>query len=116
MGKYPTVPVTVKRASKGVTDAYNVKHDVLGEPEQHMCLVSPGASEDFDGSRPDGARVAYTVITPKTLTGSLKGAHVSVPGDSAEYRVIGDPKPYPHGSLPAGWPFDRKFEVEHAEG
>jgi hypothetical protein len=57
-------------------------------------LVAVGSTSDTGGeNRPDGVRVAYTLVFPKAYAASLRGCQVRVPDDPVWYAVDGDPKP-----------------------
>lgn len=73
-------------------------------------LVAPGGREDVsDSNRPDGSRVAWQLHFPKSFTGSLRGAEVSVRG--LEFaRVVGDPHPYTVSNTPGRWNYPAELE------
>jgi hypothetical protein len=78
-------------------------------------LVSPGATNDLEASRPEGVTVAYTLHFPKTFNGSLEGCIVTLPAPWAgDYRVIGDPRSYIDANCPTPW--HTPVEVERAHG
>ena len=78
-------------------------------------LVQPGACEDLDAARPEGVRVSLTLHFPKTWTGDLRGAKVTLDGRWAgDYMVVGDPKPYDDANCPTPW--DMPVEVEAVDG
>lgn len=75
-------------------------------------VVHPGATSDvFDGTRPDGARVAFTLGFPKTFTASLRGCRVIVRG--VECAVIGDPHPLTAESVPGPWNYTAEVATVH---
>lgn len=77
-------------------------------------LVAPGARTDVvDSNRPDGVEVAWTLHFPKTFSGSLRGASVSVRGEP-KARVIGDPKPFTLANTPTRW--HMPVELERVDG
>lgn len=98
-----------------------VTYDGLGEPSYgddrreyiEDVVVYPGPTSDLDASRPQGAKVAYTLCIPKSYAGgSLKGLSVEVRGRT--YRVVGDPQRYTAANTP--WDWDLTAEVEDVEG
>lgn len=65
-------------------------------------VVHPGATSDvLEGTRPDGARVAFTLGFPKGFYGPLRGCRVVVRG--VECAVIGDPHPLTGANVPGPW-------------
>lgn len=77
-------------------------------------LVSPGATDDLEASRPEGVKVEYTLHFPKTYTGTLEGCIVSLPSPwSGDYRVIGDPRPYIDANTPTKWHLPVEVEAAH---
>lgn len=81
----------------------------------HGVLVSPGATDDLEASRPEGAEVAYTLHFPKAFSDSLEGCIVTLPAPWAgDYRVIGDPHPYMAANTPTPW--HMAVEVEAVYG
>lgn len=80
----------------------------------HDVLVSPGATSDLEASRPEGVRVAYTLHFPKSYTGTLEGATVTLPAPwTGVYRVIGDPREYIDANTPTPWHMPVEVEVAH---
>ena len=78
-------------------------------------LVCPGATEDLEASRPDGAKVAFTLHFPKAYTKSLEGCSVELPEPwGGTYRVVGAPAPYMGANTPGAW--HMPVEVEEAHG
>ena len=78
-------------------------------------LVEPGATEFLEASRPEGAKVAYTLHFPKTFDGSLEGCEIELPEPWAgAYRVVGEPGRYMRENTPTRWYFP--VEVERAYG
>lgn len=94
--------------------------DELGEPigdgesrqEVANVVVVPGATADLDASRPDGARVAYTLGFPKDFCGGLRGCDVEVRGE--RHRVVGDPRRLTPANTPGPW--NLTVEVEAVDG
>ena len=76
-------------------------------------LVAPGSqSNAVDNIRPDGIEVALTLYFPRTFTGTLRGAIITVRGE--DYKVIGDPIPYNGGLTPTRW--NLVAECERGDG
>lgn len=77
-------------------------------------LVAPGPLADMpDSVRPTGTLIAWNLHFPKTFSGNLRGALVSVRGlDPAE--VVGDPHPYTLENTPTDWWLP--VELRRAEG
>ena len=99
---------------EGLDRFNNVVYGMTGSDVDNV-LVSPGATELLEASRPEGVSVDYTLHFPKAFTGSLEGCTVTLPEPwSGTYKVIGDPKPYIDGNTPTSW--DRPVEVEVAHG
>lgn len=77
-------------------------------------LVAPGSAADVtENARPDGTTIAWTLYFPKTFTGPLRGAKVSVRGE-APAAVVGDPKPYRLEATPTEW--NMTVELERTDG
>lgn len=75
-------------------------------------LVTPGPRDDIDDSaRPAGVRVMWSLMWPKTFTGSLAGCRVIVRG-SEPLKIIGDPQPF--ASAPTRW--NRPSEAGRIDG
>ena len=78
-------------------------------------LVQPGSNDDLDSSRPEGVKVALTLHFPKTWTGRMRGARVTLGGRwEGTYSVIGDPVPYMESNCPTRW--NMPVEVEAVDG
>ena len=107
--------VTVNRPYQTGTDRFeNIVYGMTGESVGNV-LIAPGSTELLDASRPEGAKVAYSLHFPKGYTGSLDGCTVTLPSPwSGTYKVIGDPRPYMDANTPTSW--DRPVEVEAAHG
>lgn len=109
------VQVTVKSPTQGQPDRFGNATYTYASATVDDVLVSPGATQDLEASRPEGATAAYTLHFPKTFTGSLEGCIVTLPAPWAgEYRVIGDPRPYIDANTPTRW--HTPVEVEAAHG
>lgn len=77
-------------------------------------LVAPGPRADItDAERPEGTVVAWNLHFPKTYSGSLRGARVSVRGGEP-CKVVGDPQPYTLANTPTRWWMPA--ELERADG
>lgn len=77
-------------------------------------LVSPGATEDLEASRPEGVSVAYTLHFPKTFADGLEGCKVVLPAPWAgTYRVVGNPGPYIDADTPTKWHMPVEVEAAH---
>lgn len=77
-------------------------------------LVAPGPRTDLaESARPEGVEVRFTLHFPKTFTGELRGAAISVRGEEP-LRVIGSPRPYTRGNCPTRW--HMPVEVGRADG
>lgn len=82
----------------------DIGEPTYGEPEREEvagCLVVPGATADLDASRPNGARVAYTVHFPKGYARGLRGCSLVVRGEQLE--VVGDPQRHGPANVPGPW-------------
>lgn len=108
------VTVTVKAPVYGEPDRFGDLTKTYTESQVGNVLVSPGSTSLLDASRPEGARVAYTLHFPKTFTGSLEGCIVTLPSPWAgDYRVIGDPRPYIDANTPTEWHTPAEVEAAH---
>lgn len=77
-------------------------------------LVSPGATNDLEASRPEGVTVAYTLHFPRTFADSLEGCEITLPAPwTGTYRVIGDPRPYMDENTPTAWHMPVEVEACH---
>lgn len=109
------IPVTVTRKIKTGVDRLNNATFATSTETVDDVLVSPGATDDLEASRPEGVTVAYTLQFPKTYQAPLEGCEITLPAPwGGTYRVIGDPRPYMHDNTPTRW--DRPVEVEAAHG
>lgn len=105
--------VVVKRRMRSGTGPGNtpIYEDV--ETPVDNVLIAPGARQDVvDSNRPDGTEVAWNLSFPKTFTGSLRNAKISVYGE--DFEVIGDPRPYPNHLTPTAW--NLPVEVRRTDG
>lgn len=77
-------------------------------------LVAPGPRTDIiESNRPEGTEIQWTLHFPKTFTGSLRGASISVRGGEP-LGVVGDPQPYTLENTPTRW--HMPVEVTRADG
>lgn len=106
--------VTVHRRSRVGSNAHNQPVYEWAEESVDNVLVSPGPREDLpEVARPDGTTVAWTLHFPKTFSGSLRGARISVRGE-APALVVGDPKPFTAENTPGDW--NMPVEVQRTDG
>nr|WP_314638665.1 hypothetical protein [uncultured Olsenella sp.] len=104
-------PVTVTRRRQAVDDLGEVVSESL-EEERVTCVVTPGPTSDLDASRPEGAKVAFSLGFPRGYGKSLRGCLVDVRGE--RYEVVGDPRPYDERNVPGPWTMT--VEVAAVEG
>lgn len=93
--------VCVIRPTEGTDE---LGEPIEGEPTRETVenvLVTPGATQDMEASRPDGIEVAFTLGFPKTYTESLRGCFVEVRGNT--YEVIGSPEAYTPENISGLW-------------
>lgn len=109
------VDVTVLRPVPGPADRFgNATRAGHVSTVMEDALVAPGASEQFEASRPEGVRVAFTLHVPKTWTESLEGCEIVVPGpQGGTFRVVGDWLPYIDANTPTRWHGSVELEVAH---
>lgn len=109
------ISVTVRTPHGTELDRFGNEQYLYDEQIISDVLVEPGATESFESSRPEGARVAYTLHFPKTFNGSLEGCEVELPNPwGGRYRVIGNPGRYMDANTPTRW--NMPVEVERAYG
>lgn len=109
------VSVTVHSPSSTETDRFGNPIVTFADETVNDVLVSPGATQDLEASRPDGVKVAYTLHFPKTFTGALEGCEITLPDPWAgRYRVVGAPGRYIDANTPTRW--NMPVEVEAAHG
>ena len=107
--------VVVRTPQATEADRFGNEQYYFIETVVENVLVAPGATESLEASRPEGARVAYTLHFPKSFDGLLEGCEVVLPPPwDGVYRVIGNPMPYMEGLCPTRW--NRTVEVEVAHG
>lgn len=93
------------------TDGFGMPKWADGDPiDVDNVLVAPGpaadASEDL---RPDGVRIVYTLLWPKTYGGPpLDNLKIEVRGELLD--VVGAPRPFDPSACPTAW----NMEVEVA--
>lgn len=106
--------VTVERFITSGSNAHNQGTGTWTPETVDDVLVAPGPRTDIpDVERPAGTIVAYTLHFPKTFTGVLRGARVTVRGEPG-FEVIGDPRPYTGENTPTRW--HMPVEVKRADG
>lgn len=96
--------VTVVSKVQTGTDRFNepIYSEVLNDV--HNVVIQRGESSDLDATRPEGARVDFTLHFPKTYTGDLRGAEIVLYGEfSGRYRIVGEPYPYMRENTPTPW-------------
>lgn len=98
---YPTVTLHVRRVGSTARDRFGNDSPAYVEEEVAGCLIAPGAPSDLGADRPESAVVAATAHFPTGYAASLKGGYVRY--RDTWLRVIGDPKPYPDGTVPGPW-------------
>jgi hypothetical protein len=95
--------VVVHRRTQSGTNSHNQPIYTTETEIVENVLVAPGAAADVvENARPDGTTIAWTLYFPKAFAGSLRGARISVRGETPA-PVIGDPKPYPDEATPTDW-------------
>jgi len=94
-------------------DGYNMPVVTETQATVGNVLVAPGPRSDLGAERPDADRIAWTLHFPKTFTGSLAGARVSVRGGEP-LEVVGDPQPYTDANTPGDW--NRPVELLGVDG
>jgi len=102
--------VAVERRTQAGTDRLGNPVWEWSDPVEVDALVAPATSDEMGAERPDGESVDMTVAVPSTLTGSLRGARVTLRGRAM--RVVGDPEPVTGSPLP----FDRIVDCRWADG
>ena len=108
--------VSVMLRDRTSRDAFGNDAEAYGEPvDVPNVLVQRGKCAELDSTRPEGVDVVLTLHFPKTWTGRLRGALVSLDGEYAgTYRVVSDPMPYQPELCPTDW--DMPVEVEAVDG
>ena len=109
------VPVTVARKLASGTDRFGNATYATSTETVDDVLVSPGATDGLEASRPEGVEVAYTLHFPKAYQAPLEGCEIALPAPwGGSYRVVGDPGPYIDANTPTRW--NRPVEVEASHG
>ena len=109
-----TVKVKVPVGLTGTTRFGNANETMSTWETVANVLVSPGATDDLEASRPKGVEVAYTLHFPKGYDTVLEGAIVELPAPWAGvYRVVGDPRPYMDANCPTPWHLPVEVEAAH---
>lgn len=109
-----TVSVELRRRSS--RDSFgNTVEEYENPVDVANVLVTPGACEDLNSTRPEGVKVALTLHMPKEWASRMRGARVSLSGPwDGVYRVVGDPMPYMDENCPTAW--HMPVEVERTDG
>ena len=108
------VEVVVKTPTEGSPDRFGNATYAFTSQTVADVLVSPGATQELEASRPEGVAVAYTLHFPKSFTDTLEGCIVTLPAPWAgDYRVIGDPRPYIGADTPTRWHLPVEVEAAH---
>lgn len=95
-----TVHVSV--VERGGNDRLGVPSRTYAEPVAvHNVVVVPSTANEISYERPDGVLVTYTLHFPRGFAEDLRGALVTVRGET--YKVIGDPHPYTESNVRGPW-------------
>lgn len=110
------ITASVELRVRDARDAFGNDVEAYAAPvDVSPVLVTPGACAELDSVRPEGVVVAFTAHFPKTWTGSLRGAQVTLPAPwGGPYKVVGDPKPYMPQNTPTPW--NMPVELEAVDG
>lgn len=98
--------VRVRQLVAGTADAFGNASRSYGEPtEVPGAWFSPtGTSDAIEDGRPDGLASTVNVYVPKERPAiEWRGALVALDGESFEWRVVGDPMPYPAAMTPGAY-------------
>lgn len=99
--------VSVTVSTPTVLGVDRLNNPIYGAPSTATVdnvLISPGATADLEAARPEGVSVDYTLHFPKTFTGDLEGATVTLPAPwTGVYKVVGKPTPYILANTPTPW-------------
>lgn len=108
------VAVTVSSPSSTSTDRFGNPVITWTDTTVNNVLVSPGATSDLEAARPEGVTVDYTLHFPKSFTGSLEGAKVTLPQPwTGVYHVIGAPGAYIDANTPTAWHMPVEVTAAH---
>lgn len=102
---HPVVTLFVMKRSKGEVDRLG-NEIVSWEATESVngCLFAPGAPQDLESQRPEGVKITATAHFPNGYSENLQGALISL--DNKNWlEVIGNPMPYPKGTVPGKWSF-----------
>lgn len=106
--------VTVVWHVAGVEDAHGNATTTTTTQTVDDVLVAPGPRTDLPVTdHPDGTVVAFNLHFPKTFSGSLRGATITIRGEPG-FKVIGDPRPYTTENTPTRW--HMPVEVKRGDG
>lgn len=104
--------VTLQRSVEVGRNSRNEPRYEWQDADVDDVIVTPGQRDDIDDSaRPAGVRVFWSLIWPKTFTGSLAGCRVIIRGGEP-LKIIGDPQPFAHA--PTRW--NRPSEAGRTDG
>lgn len=94
--------VAVQHVIGTTRDRLGVEVPTYGEPVYvpNVAIV-PATLDETDYLRPDGIRVTYTLHFPRGYSQDLRGARVTVRGET--FKVVGDPKPYTESNVRGPW-------------
>ena len=105
--------VAVEHVIGTTKDRLNVDVPVYGEPVNvPNVVIVPFTLDETGYLRPDGIRVTYTLHFPRGYTQDLRGARVTVRGET--YRVVGEPHPYTESNVRGLWTMP--VQVGRADG
>jgi hypothetical protein len=106
--------VVVERPVETGRDAHNEPIVEWVSESVADVLVAPGPRADIsDAMRPVGTVVEWNLHFPKSWSGSLRGARISVRG-GVPCGVVGDPQPFTLENTPTRWWLP--VEVSRADG
>lgn len=106
--------ITVLRPFHDGTDRLGNPIEAFRPETVDDVLVSPGPTSNLDATRPQGAKVAYTLHFPKPYAEDLRGCHVELPQPwGGRYRIVGQPVPYMEQNTPTRWWMPAEVEVAH---
>ena len=106
--RFKTCTVIVEFPQFGASDSFgDAETNWVSETVKGVLIAPDGAvgmagKDDDYGSatRPQGVKATYVLYIPKTWNKPLRGARVTVPGESEPFGVVGDPKPYEPANTP----------------
>lgn len=105
--------VTVSVVERGECDRLGVPSRSYSEPVAvDNVVVVPSTANEISYERPDGVLVTYTLHFPRGYDADLRGALVTVRGET--FKVVGDPKPYTESNVLGPWTMP--VQVGRADG